>query len=279
VFWQDYFWATTTPKFSEKFAALAETNPDGGITEDMEKKFYEGEILKFAVMMYGWGNMSREKTVLFVGSLSESCGLPPDSHQALVKKVDAYHVAQTKAKSAGKGKRKTLQFVSRAHAQHRQTMAVSRADLEKAGIGKESRNLGSGGTVGASADVGGEPPLARSRDTGHKPNITALDAARQRASTPTKSGEAESAVTLAVSSALEEKWNRQRKSVIRKRADTAEPTPTMETQPQQHLPKQNQLQLPTPRLSNRRMAAKSVVINADVTQFISGMLKNQSTAM
>jgi len=86
------------------------------------------------VMMYGWGNLTKEKALLFIGSLSDHCGLPPDSHQTVVKKVEAYYASQTKAQALGRQKRKTLQFVSRAHAQHRQTMAVSRSDLENAEI-------------------------------------------------------------------------------------------------------------------------------------------------
>jgi len=107
-FWQEYFWTQVTSKFSEKYG---EGSKLGGWSSE-EKEFFEKEIVDFAKVMQGWGDLPQEKLLLFLESLADACTLEADARDRVLTGVLQF---QTKEQQRIKsGHRKSRLFGAQA---------------------------------------------------------------------------------------------------------------------------------------------------------------------
>jgi len=108
-FWQEYFWAQTTAKFGDEFGEGADASKGWN---ESETAFWEKEISAFAKVMHNWGDLPFGKHLLFVESLCDATLLGLESRSRVLKNVQEFHKKEEQRFKAGY--RKSRMFASTA---------------------------------------------------------------------------------------------------------------------------------------------------------------------
>jgi hypothetical protein len=244
-FWQEYFWAQTTAKFGDQFGEGANSSKGWN---DSETAFWEKEISAFAKVMYNWGDLPFGKLLLFVESLTDATLLGLESRSRVLKTIQDFH--QKEQQRFKSGYRQSRLFAS--------TAPQPAPDKARAGR-KQTRVLKLG------------RPISESDES----NAPKTD----EATSPKTDDSTKSPLTSTVSNPRPSQWrvptNTQKTPspvvvTIGKGSDETKPpattTPTITIGSQETINALSQS-------SARRMAARSIVVNFEVQEFIQGMLR------
>eukprot|EP01128_Nolandella_sp_AFSM9_P007799 TRINITY_DN438_c0_g1_i1.p1 TRINITY_DN438_c0_g1~~TRINITY_DN438_c0_g1_i1.p1 ORF type:complete len:1628 (-),score=558.16 TRINITY_DN438_c0_g1_i1:76-4959(-) len=106
-FWEEYFWAQSTPKFQEIFGEMTEETENA---EENEKAFFEEEIIIFVKNMYGWGNLPPSSMNLFTETLIEKTNLAEESRDRVMETIDRFQKKEAR-KARSREVRKTRIFM------------------------------------------------------------------------------------------------------------------------------------------------------------------------